>query len=173
MAEPHQNSLTVQVKDKVLWIGSDAYPVQNIARAQARQLIPDKRKSPIGPLLKSAAKWVGLAIVASIVASVAHLGSAVNTIIWLVALGFIALAVVRMIQNLNKKDRPYYSLVIETAGTPKTALISDNENVIDTIISQIMKAINGEPVNWTQTVNNFYGDYFNQYGGYNTGKIQT
>jgi hypothetical protein len=172
MAEPHRQTITVQVKDKVLWIGSDAYPVQNIARAQARKLIPGKRQSPVWPFVKTLARWLVVGIVASIVVALAHLGSRWNAVVWLVVLVFIAFAVVRMIRDLRKRDIPYYSLLIETAGTPREALISDSEEVINTIIGEIMRAINGEPVDWRQPVNNFYGDFFNQFGDHNVGKVQ-
>jgi len=172
MDTPRYQTLEVQVKDKILWIGSDAYPVQNIARAQTRALVPAKRKSPVGPFLKSIAKWVTLGIVASIVAAVLHLSSIADTLIWLAVLAFVIIAIRKMIKELGKTDKTYYALVIETAGTPREALVSDNRVIIEEIIGQIMKAINGEPVNWSQTVNNFYGgDIINQLGPNNVGKI--
>jgi hypothetical protein len=172
MDTPQYQTLKVQVKDKILWIGSDAYPVRNIARAQARELVPPKRKSPVGPFLKSIAKWVAIGFIASIIATVAHLGSIWDALIWLVVLAFVAIAIRKMIRELGQTDKTYYSLVIETAGTPREALVSDNEALIDEVISQIMKAINGEAVDWSQTVNNYHlGDVINQHGPNSVGKI--
>lgn len=174
MATPQHQTLEVQVKDKILWIGSDAYPVQNIARAQARQLVPAQRKSPVGPFVKSLARAIIIGLVATLVVALAHVkGSTWDNVIWLAVLILIAIAVIRLVRSLMKKDQTYYALVIETAGTPREALVSNDSRVIQQIISQIMRAINGEKVNYHQLVTNFHvsGDVINQSGSYNVGKI--
>jgi hypothetical protein len=171
MAKPQHHGLEVKVMDRVLWIGSDAYPVNNIARAQTRRLVPTKDKSSVGAFFKTVLTWFGLAIVATIIAAMAHHTSG-DKVIWAAALVIFIIALIRLIMNLRKKQPDYYALVIETSGASRTALVTDNRGVVDTIVNQIMRAINGEMVRWSQIVNNFYGDTINQMGGSNNiGKI--
>jgi Family of unknown function (DUF6232) len=92
MPAPDHEVTTVQVRKKVLWIGSDAYPLQNIARAQARELLPPKRKSPVGPFVKSVVRWVLIGVAALVALSLAHVKSAApRTLVWLVVAAFMAL----------------------------------------------------------------------------------
>jgi hypothetical protein len=48
--------------------------------------------------------------------------------------------------HLIVRPTTYYALVVETAGTPKEALVSDSSEAIQEILSQINKAIDGEPI---------------------------
>jgi Family of unknown function (DUF6232) len=56
----------VKVSKRVLWIGGDAYPLQNIARAQVRTLIPRS-----GTAFKNFAKNLTLSALASILVGIA------------------------------------------------------------------------------------------------------
>jgi hypothetical protein len=177
MAAPQQQALKVHVTEKVLWIGSDAYPVQNIARARVRELVPRKRKSPWASFRQSLAWWLTVAIFGMIVVTVNHIQVRWEVLIFLVPLAFIAIAAVRLVTGLHKRDVTYYALAIETAGTAWDALISDNRGAIEEIIANIINAINGMAVDFQRVVNNYvnighhYGDNINQYGGHhNIGK---
>jgi len=176
MATPKQRALEVHVTDKILWIGPDAYPVQNIARARVRDLVPLKQKSPWGIFLKSLVKWVVIAVVATIVVAVTHINEAWGGLIWLFTLIFIVIAAVKLVIHLlRKKAITYYALTIETAGTAWDALVSDDRSIIEEIIGKIIEAINGLPVDFQRVVNNFIniGDNIKQYGNNNIGKVSS
>ncbi|MGD0062200.1 MAG: DUF6232 family protein [Streptosporangiaceae bacterium] len=142
--------MEVQVKDRVLWIGSDAYPVNNIARTQMRELT-FKRKPAWGKFWKSILKWLAVAIVATLGVAALHLQSAIN-IIWLVMLVIFIVDVIRLFVDLSKKDQVYYALVIETSGASRTPLVTKDNAIIYEIIDQVMRAINGEAVRFLQQV---------------------
>jgi hypothetical protein len=40
MVDSAGNSVNVRISKRVLWVGTEAYPLQNIARAQAVKVIP-------------------------------------------------------------------------------------------------------------------------------------
>jgi len=170
MAKEEQRTIEVQVKDRVLWIGSDAYPVNNISRTQARELT-FKRKPAWGKFWKSILKWLAIAIVATIAVAVLHFRSAAN-IIWLVMLAIFVIDVIRLFVDLSKKDQVYYALVIETSGASQTPLVTKNKAIIYEIIDNVMRAINGEAVRFLQQVSVMTGNQYNfrdnsvgQFGG--------
>lgn len=176
MAVPQQRALEVHVTEKILWIGPDAYPVQNIARARVRDMVPLKQKSPWGTFLKSIVKWIVVIVIAAIVVAVTHISEAWEALIWLIALIFIVIAAIKLVVHLlRKKAVTYYALTIETAGTAWDALVSDDRSVVEEILSKIIEAINGLPVDFQRVVNNFIniGDNIKQYGSNNIGKVSS
>jgi Family of unknown function (DUF6232) len=177
MAAEEEHTIEVQVKDRVLWIGPDAYPVNNISRTQSRQLT-FKRQPPWGKFWKSILKWLALAVVVSIVAGALHLG-AVAGVIWLAMLVILVIYGARLFSDLSKKDEIYYALVIETSGASRTPLVTRNQAVVNEIIDQVMRAINGEAVRFVQQVSVVSGNQYNlsdnsvgQFGGQgNVGRV--
>jgi hypothetical protein len=177
MAKERQETIEVQVKDRVLWIGSDAYPVNNISRTQSRELT-FKRKPAWGKFWKSIFKWLAIAIVATIGLGAIHLRTAID-IIWLVMLVIVIVDIIRLFVDLSKKDDIYYALVIETSGASRTPLVTKNRAVVLEIIDQVMRAINGEAVRFVQQVSVVTGDQYNfrensvgQFGGHgNVGRV--
>jgi uncharacterized protein DUF6232 len=177
VAKEKEKTIEVKVADRVLWIGSDAYPVNNISRTQSRTLT-FKRKPAWGKFWKSILKWLAIAIVATIVAEALHSRSGVN-IIWLVMLVIFIIDVIRLVVDLSKHDEVYYALVIETSGASRTPLVTKNRAIVNEIIDQVMRAINGEAVRFLQQVSVVTGDQYNfrdnsvgQFGGTgNTGRI--
>lgn len=177
MAKEIEETIEVQVADRVLWIGSDAYPVNNISRTQARTLT-FKRKPAWGKFWKSIVKWLAVAIVATIGATALHFRFAIN-IVWLMMLVIFIIDVIRLLVDLSKKDEVYYALVIETSGASRTPLVTKNGAIVHEIIDRVMRAINGEAVRFFQQVSVVTGDQYNfrdnsvgQFGGHgNTGRV--
>jgi hypothetical protein len=170
-SEKDSEIIEVRVSRRVLWIGSDAYPLQNIARAQALKITPP-RGTPIKDYLKAVAGWVILGIVVTIGLSAVRVhGSTFLDLVWLVALAVIVIRTLRLILALRKK-REYYALVIETAGTPNTALVSPSADVVLDLVHKIMDAIDNPQAEFSQPVTNIHlGDKINQFGNQNVGKI--
>jgi uncharacterized protein DUF6232 len=170
VAKEKQETIQVQVNDRVLWIGSDAYPVNNISRTRNRELTV-KRKPAWGKFWKSILKWLAVAIVATIGVEAIHFRSA-TSIIWLVLLVIFIIDVIRLLVGLSKKDQVYYALVIETSGASQTPLVTKNQAIIYEIMDQVMRAINGEAVRFVQQVSvvtgnqyNFHDNSSGQFGG--------
>jgi hypothetical protein len=70
-----------------------------------------------------------------------------------------------------RRRRTYYALVIETAGTPNTALVSTDESVVNHLVYQIMDAIDNPQAEFQMQVENFHvGDKIQQFGDHNVGK---
>ena len=162
----------VEVRRRVLWIDSDAYPLQNITRVQARELAL-VRKSPVAPWLKSIVRWIVLGTIAAVVMKLADVEHpSYYTWLWLVVLAPLVISTMQLIIALRKKKTTYYSLVIEMAGTPCTALISTDRMFVNHLVSTIMQAIDDDTVTFSQSVMNYNpGDAINQYGDQNIGKV--
>jgi Family of unknown function (DUF6232) len=94
MSEIKPKTLNVQVQDGTLRIGSDTYPVRNIARIWPLTLA-QKRKSAALPILKSVLKWVAVEIAVSIVAAQTNMGDFWGGVMTLVVTMLVASALVR------------------------------------------------------------------------------
>ncbi|GAB2519464.1 hypothetical protein GCM10027167_23050 [Nocardia heshunensis] len=116
----------------MLWIGDDAYPLQNIARVGPREIVPPKQ-TPVKDYLKLLAAGVLPALILGLMFG-AGLG-------WMVFLVVFGLATYRLIRVLTNEQTRLYALMIETAGTPNTALVSSDIDTMVEIAQNIMKAI--------------------------------
>lgn len=171
---PKNNSevINVKISRRVLWIGSDAYPLQNIARAQTLTITPP-RQTPIKEYLKAAVGWIILGIVVTVALTFVglHNSTAVG-LLWIIILVVLVVRTFRLISALRNKSKNYYALIIETAGTPNTALISPDANVVIELVHEIMDAIDNPQAEYSQQVTNVHlGDKINQFGNSNIGKI--
>lgn len=168
---------------RILWIGAEAYPLQNIARARSVKLAPD-RKAAVRLYLKAVVPCLILGIAAKIVLAKfpAIPSSAVNAFhgaeIAVVALA--AISTIRLLARLF--TRTYYALVIETAGTPYAAVTCTDESTITNLVRKITKAIDDPQEQFSYTVNNIHngdkiggdkigGDKIRVSGSQNTGKV--
>ncbi len=158
----------VQVTKRVLWIGRDAYPLQNIARAQVRTVYP-VRGTPKKDYFKAIARWVGLGIIAAIVMAIAGVHDSGIYAILLVLI-LCAVSTIRLAQAIQKerRKREYYLLMIQTSGDPQTLLASTDRGLIDDLIQTIMAAIDDATVAYHNWITN-YGDIVSQYGSNNIG----
>lgn len=144
----------VRISDGILWIGDDAYPVQNIARVSSKMWVPDRSK------IRS--KWIARIVLAVIFAGV---GFAINSFLGILLLLLVAFFIYKLIDAL--KIQPLYELVIETSGSPQHALVSTDQALVSRLVAETTKAISNPhyalaPI----TVNNYNnGDNVNMIGG--------
>jgi hypothetical protein len=164
--------INVRISRRVLWIGGDAYPLQNIARAQTLQVTPP-RETPIREYIKSVAGWVFLGIGVTIVLNIASMhASTLVGLLWLAILAALVVRTFKLISALRNRKQTYYALVIETAGTPNTALVSPDSGVVFELVQEIMAAIDNPQAEYSQQVTNVHlGDKITQFGNDNVGKI--
>jgi hypothetical protein len=153
--------LEVSVSRRILWIGSAAYPLHNIARAQTVELHPD-RAGAVSKYFRQLVAWVVPGLVLGIVL---HAGVALVFVLVLVAISTIRL-------RSALKARSYYAMLIETSGSPQTALVSADRREVTTIVEQTMEAIDNPSAEFHTQVNHVtnIGEQYNLHGHGNTGK---
>jgi Family of unknown function (DUF6232) len=155
--------IDVRVSRRILWVGAEAYPLQNIARAQTIEIMPS-RGAAIGRYVMVIVLWLILGGVVAL---------AIHAVAVLVVLALIVVSTIRLIKVLSR--RTFYALVIETAGTPRTALVSPDKNQIVGIVRVIMDAIDNPQVEYHTTVENHIknhiGDKIKVSGSQNVGKV--
>jgi Flp pilus assembly protein TadB len=146
----------------VLWVGSEAYPLHNIARAQGLKITPGLLETGKSTLVQACVAT----IIALIVIVVGHGPVRILGVL------FLAIVVIAMIVWLaTRQQKSYYALIIETAGNPRTALVSTDRSVVSSLVFQIMDAISNPQAEFRVQVNNVqHGDRFTQIGNQNVGK---
>ncbi|MEU6803218.1 DUF6232 family protein [Streptomyces neyagawaensis] len=166
--------IDVRVSRRVLWVGGEAYPLHNIARAAAVRIVPD-RAGAVGRFLRNVLLVVLLGIIAG-VALDSSPSSPVSELGSLESLGFVAAVLcaaftVQLLSVLCR--RTYYALVVETAGAPFTALTSRDPEVVSRLVHRIMDAIDNPEAEFHVKVENYHlGDKINMVGGErNIGKV--
>ncbi len=81
----------------------------------------------------------------------------------------LAATVIRLVRILLRKT--FYALIIETAGSPETALVSWSLDEVYRLVNMIMDAIDDPHASFSLRVETLHvGDLINQYGNHNTGK---
>jgi hypothetical protein len=137
-----REEINVEVSRRVLRIGTAAYPVRNIARAQTVALIPN-REAAWRRYVVAVALWVILGVAAAVavnkVTGLPNSGLTALHGVEVAALVLVVISTIRLIVNLSA--RTFYALVIETAGTPSTALVSANPQEVTGLVNAIMEAI--------------------------------
>jgi hypothetical protein len=69
-------------------------------------------------------------------------------------------------------QRSLWALIIETAGTSHRAVISRDRNLLNTLVREIVTAINDPRATFSHTINNLVmGDQYNQLGRNSVGKV--
>jgi hypothetical protein len=167
--------IDIRVSQRILWIGAEAYPVQNIARAQTVRVVP-RRGAAVWGYVKAIVLWLLLGLVAAAVMSSADAVSVggkafdVGGLATFVVVVLIVISTVRLILNLARPT--LYALVVETTGGPRTAVISRSQNLVAQIVHGIMDAINNPHAEFQYRVENLHvGDNFHQFGNQNVGKV--
>jgi hypothetical protein len=161
----------VQVTKRVLWVGGDAYPLHNIARAQVRTLRP-RPGTPVRDFVVEIVRWIALAVLLVTAMALAGLHGATIYIIVIIAV-LIVFSVLKLMRALNREreKKDYYLLVLQTSGDPRTLLASTDREQIYDLVQTIMSAIDDAAVTYHNWISNYYGDVIRQYGDENIGKI--
>jgi hypothetical protein len=148
----------------VLWVGAEAYPLQNIARAQSVRVV---QKSPWTGKSLAAGGCLGL-IALWVIVGIAVAMHSVGPVLFI-----LALAVAGVVVMLTRRKKPpLYALVIETSGSPRRALVSTDGAKVSNLVQQIMDAIDNPDAEFQTVVQNVqYGDNFVQVGDQNVGKV--
>jgi len=165
--------IDVGVRRQILWVGGEAYPLHNIARAMTVKLVP-RRGSAVGAFVRAVLLWAFLGLGGVVALRYAELSrSDADMLTNYLALGAVALMAVSTIKLLVALARPtLYALVIETAGTPRTAVVSPNRALLNQLVEQIMDAINNPSTAFNVQVENYYGgNHVKQYGSQNVGMV--
>jgi Family of unknown function (DUF6232) len=152
--------LKVSVSRRILWVGAEAYPLQNIARARAIELAARRGAAVrryLGAVIFCGILGAAAAVVATKLSTAASPPSSALTAmhgVEIVAAALIVISTVRLIVKLSA--RTLYALVIETAGTPFAALVSTERNTIIDLVRMIMDAIDNPQAEWNLMVKDLH-----------------
>lgn len=152
----------VEIKNGVLWVGSEAYPLRNISRVGSRWLDPRPVKAA------AIKKFVLRTLLCIVITGIVAQGSA--TAGTLVFLAGMALLIWQLTQAL--KLQAVYGLVLNTSGVQQDAIWSMSEREIGELVVMITDAI-GHPDTAQQIFNLNHvvsGDIIQQYGDESVGK---
>ncbi|MEV8021704.1 DUF6232 family protein [Streptomyces sp. NPDC086554] len=171
--------IVVQVVRGILWVGGEAYPLHNIARATTIRIEPD-RKAAVWRFLRYVLTLAILTVAAVVVSDRVEwpdgdYGKEQDVMrgVTIVVLVLAAAFTIQLLLVLAM--RTYYALVIETSGTPRAVLVSADPREVGGLVYQITDAISNPQANFRTEITNYYnshiGDKINQIGGVgNTGK---
>jgi hypothetical protein len=134
--------LKVGVHNQVLWVGAEAYPVHNIARARTIVLRP-RRGRAVFRFLGYVVLWIVLGFAGAVAINNFDLpwrdANLLSGLPFIVG-ALILINLIALIRTLA--TRTLYALDIETSGSPHTALVSEREDQLTMIMMNIMDAIN-------------------------------
>ncbi|MEV6326792.1 DUF6232 family protein [Streptomyces sp. NPDC051909] len=134
--------IRVEVSKRVLWIGGEAYPLQNIARATTIRIKPPRARA-VGRFVKYV---LITGLLAAVALTVAQSGEVSGSDRELITQGTAVTAGVLVAGFLLQLigvlvTRTYYGLVIETSGNPRTLLASVDRQEVHALVRDIMRAI--------------------------------
>lgn len=158
-----REAIDVRVSQRILWFGSEAYPLHNITRTNTLKREPN-RGAAIRRFVISSLLWLfGAGLMTGVAPGV------VGILAFVGVLALIAVKAVRLVDYLNLT---LYELLIETAAGSHRGLVTNNSNVVSDLAIRITDAINNPAVEFQMRVENFQiGDNINMYGNQNTGKV--
>ena len=105
--------------------------------------------------------------------SAEQLSSSSNALPKVIIVVVVALIVISTIRVIAVFLRPtFYALDIETAGTPRTVLVSTDGSQVMQLVHMIMDSIDNPQADFQLQVENFHvGDKIQQFGNQNVGKV--
>ncbi|GAB1510294.1 DUF6232 family protein [Actinophytocola sp. KF-1] len=155
MALSHE-AINVRVSQRILWFGSEAYPLPNITRTNTLTLQPNR-----GALIR---QYVLSVLVTLFVMGIAG-SAAPGSVAALVILGGLAWLAYRTYRLVELLKLTLYVLNIETAAGSHRGLTTDNPNVVADLQLRITDAINNPHAEFQMQVENFHvGDNFTMFG---------
>jgi Family of unknown function (DUF6232) len=175
--------ITVRVVGRVLWVGSAAYPLQNIAGVQQVKFVPGRPKA-VGRYVRRLLLCLILAAIgiagtviaqslsnsspppsASVPDALTYAGTA------LVAAGLIAALICTIVFVVSISRSTHYGLVVSTAGSNIALVESPDQAAISGLVRQIVEAIENPEFVFHQDIRNYnYGDTYNVSGQGNVGR---
>lgn len=162
MSVTHE-TIDVRVSKRILWFGSEAYPLPNITKTNTLTLKPN-RGAAIKAYVISVVIWLTVAIVILGIAP-----GFFSVLVLLAVLAWIAMKTVRLVELLNLT---LYELVVETAAGSHRGLITKNSNVVADLAIRITDAIDNPYAEFQMRVENYHvGDKINMFGDNNLGKV--
>jgi hypothetical protein len=167
--------IEVGVRQRVLWIGSEAYPLSNIARVSTADVVHRKGVA-IARFIAFTLFWLLLGVivlVALVVGNVLQTDEQTDLAIK-VAGGIVGVLILYRLARLLSllTQRSLWALIIETAGTSHRAVISRDRSLLNTLVREIVTAINDPRATFSHTINNLVmGDQYNQLGRNSIGKV--
>jgi hypothetical protein len=169
--------IEVGVRQRVLWIGSEAYPLSNISRVSSADVVY-RKGAAVGRFIGITLFWVLLGVIVLVGLFVGGvLQTDEQTDLAIKAVGGIAglLILVQLVKLLSLLTRRrLWALIIETAGATHRAVISGDRHLIDTLVREIVTAINDPSQTFSHTINNIVmGDQYNQYGRNSVGRVSS
>lgn len=162
MAVKHE-SIDVRVSKRILWFGSEAYPLPNITRTNTLKLEPNR-----GAAIRQYLVTVVVALfVIGIVASAAP--GAISALVIVAGVGWIVFRTVKLVEFLKLT---LYELVIETAAGSHRGLITADPAVVSDLSVRITDAIDNPQAEFQMQVENFQvGDNFSMFGNNTVNKV--
>lgn len=145
-------TIEVKVERGVLWVGSEAYPLRNIARARTVRLVPNRPRA-VRRFVISAVLCLILGIAGAVALRLAsrqntdssyHLYHNGGTAAVAAAVALVVISLIVLLVRLSRGT--FYALVIETAGTPRGVLVSTDEAELRGLVNAIMVAIHNPAV---------------------------
>ncbi|MFI6807708.1 DUF6232 family protein [Streptomyces luteogriseus] len=182
--------IELRVHKRLLWVGTAAYPLRNIARVYTFTLRP-KRKEAVFRFLKRAGIILAVAIGLSIIGGLISLaneagdsgspyesgqssggGGGLVILVWICSGAALIYFFVEMLSVVTAPS--HYVLAIETAG-PSTAMVtSPDPQHLDRLVGYVSGALENPDTEFQVTVeqltinsptNYHFGDNVNMYGG--------
>ncbi len=164
-------TIEIAVRERVLWVGSEAYPLHNIARVSTVELVYRKGRA-VARFVGFFFLWLFLgvfALVALFVGGVLDTDEQTSTATKAVGaiVGVILLILfIRLLIVLGR--RKLWALVISTSAASHRALVSSDRALLNQLVERIVYAINNPTspaAQFHQTVNNYVsGNQYNAGG---------
>jgi len=162
MSVTHE-TIDVRVSKRILWFGTEAYPLPNITRTNTQILKPNR-----GAAIRSYAISVAIWLTAAIIVLSAAPG-VFSALVLIAVLAWIAMKTRNLIDLLKLT---LHELVIETAAGSHRGLISKNGEVVAELSFRITDAINNPYAEFQMKVKNYHvGDQITMFGDNNLGKV--
>lgn len=168
---PAPKVVKVRVTKRLLWVGEEVYPLQNIARIHTFTLTP-RRDDAVKRFLKRTALVFAAGTIINAVAYKESDSGGSSPAVSIIVLAVTAyLFFTELLPTLRAKSE--YALSVEASGPPTTLLTSDKEEQLKDIARKIALAIDSPDEEFQFIVNTVivnpndyhFGDNVNIYGG--------
>jgi hypothetical protein len=147
----------VRVSNRILYVGSTAYPLQHVTSVEPVVLTPRR-----GEFVRRFFRRVGFSILAAVVALIViacasgEPSGGAYVAIGLALVGLLILHLFRLVRDLALPN--LYVLAVENAAARQAAVATENRLVIEELVEKVIAAIDNPAVLFTATVNNHVGD---------------